>query len=312
MSILSLMKILGYRYERFCITYSLLAITFIFFIIFLGSCKKKETSLPNIYLKTDTGYVYKDTTMAVGNIFKIELTAEYGGDVNLTNIVIRNEHDGIITNYFDTGVNTKAIRISKPLTKNVYDVEKWTFIAIDKNGGSASVSFITTKDPNSQFGQIKNYYVTMGAQLSTLSGSFLSLNSGRTFFQDSAFLHQDSIEMLYYYDAIGSDANTIASPNANIDASVYTGSSGLSNWTIKNETRYYKTTLSYNDFSTAMNDSILLVSYSEINGKRKAKNLIAGDIYSFKTIHNKYGLFYVENVSGLDTGYITVKILIQK
>ncbi len=302
-------KSFGCRYERKCIT-SLFTVALI--IIFFAACKKKETIPPSIYLTTESGYVFKDSVMAVGKNFKVQLNAEFGGDANITNIIIRNEHDGIVTNYFDTGVNNETIRISKILTKGVYNNEKWTFIAIDKNGGNASVSFVTTKDPTSLYGNIRHIDATMGAQGSTLYGSFLSLISGQYFFLDSAFAHQDSIEMCYYYDITSSDANTIASPNANIDPSIYTGAAALDNWTLKNETRYYKTTLTYADFTAAANDSLLLVAYSEINGKRKAKNLVAGDIYAFKTAHSKYGLFHVEQVTGLDTGSVNVNILIQE
>jgi hypothetical protein len=302
-----------FRYEKICITSFILFLFFsVFTLLFFPSCKKKETARPSIFLTNGSGYLYKDSMMAVGKNFKVELNAEFGGDANITNIIIRNEHDGIVTNYFDTGINNESIKISKILTKGVYNTEKWTFIAIDKNGGNASVSFVTTKDPDSQFGHIRSFDATMGAQSSSLFGSFLSLNSGLTYFQDSAFLHQDSIEMLYYYDITSADANTIASPNANIDPSIYTGTSALVNWTIKNETRYYKTTLSYADFNAATNDSLLLVAYSEPNAKRKAKNLVNGDIYSFKTAHNKFGLFHVQQVAGLDTGSVTVNILIQE
>jgi hypothetical protein len=302
-----------FRYENICITFrALWLFSCLFTFLLFTSCQKKETDSPSIFLNSSSGYVYKDSMMAVGKNFKVELNAEFGGDANITNIIIRNEHDGIVTNYFDTGINNESIKISKILIKGVYETERWTFIAIDKNGGNASVSFIVTKDPDSQFGNIKSFDATMGAQLSNLFGSFLSLNSGLTFLQDSAFLHQDSIEMLYYYDITNSDANTIASPNANIDPSIYTGTSALVNWTVKNETRYYKTTLTYTDFSAATNDSLLLVAYSEPNAKRKAKNLLSGDIYSFKTAHNKYGLFHVQQVAGLDTGSVTVNILIQK
>jgi hypothetical protein len=306
------LKSFGFRYEERCITSLLSLLTVSLIIFFLSSCKKKDNAPPQIHLTSATGYVYKDSLMAVGKNFKVELSAEFGGDATITNIIIRNEHDGVVTNYFDTGINNESIKISKILTKGVYNTEKWTFMAIDKNGGNASVSFIISRDPNSQFGSIRHMDATMGAQLSNLYGSFLSLNSGQYFFQDSAFAHQDSIEMLYYYDAISSDANTIASPNANIDPSVYNGASGLINWTIKNETRYYKTTLTVGDFNAAANDSLLLVAYSEPNAKRKAKNLVSGDIYSFKTTHNKYGLFHVQQVTGLDTGSITVNILIQE
>jgi hypothetical protein len=118
-------------------------------------------------------------------------------------------------------------------------------------------------------------------------------------------------DRLYYYDFIGSDANSIASPNANVDPSVYPGASGLVNWTVKNETRYYKTTLTTADFNAATN-GLLVSAYNELMAKRKAKNLTSGDVYSFKTAHNKYGLFHVQDVSGQDSGYVKVNILIQE
>ena len=281
-------------------------------LFLLGSCKKKENPSPKIYLTTTAGFVHKDSVMSAGINFKVELNAEFDGDVNITNIIIRNEHDGIVTHYFDTGINNETIKISKILTKGVYEIEKWTFIAIDKNGDNASVSFTVAKDLNSVYGSIKHINTALGAQSSAVFGSFLSLNSGQIFFQDSAFIHQDSVEMLYYYDAVSGDANTIASPNANIDASIYTGATGLTNWTVKNETRYYKTALTLADFNAASNDSLLLVSYSEPDAKRKAKNLVAGDIYSFKTTHYKYGLFHVQQVTGMEAGYTIINIIIKE
>ena len=299
------------RYESLCITLVRVLLLCSFALFGFQGCKKNIINSPYISLSSDSGYVHKDSVMGIGDNFKVRLYANFGGEANITNIVIRNEHDGIITSYFDTGINNEAINISKILTKGIYDKETWTFMAIDKNGGNASVSFTLTKDPNSTFGNIKHINATMGAQASTLYGSFLSLNSGIAFFQDAAYLIQDTIEMLYYYDGVSGEANTIASPNANIGTTIYTGTTSPLNWSVKNETRYYKTTLSQADFNKASNDSLLLVSYSDINAKRKAKNLVDGDIYSFKTTHNKYGLFYVEHVEGMDTGYVNVNILIQ-
>ncbi|MEI6123488.1 MAG: hypothetical protein WCQ95_07645 [Bacteroidota bacterium] len=299
------------RYERKYITLLMVLIPLALILYISTSCEKNETSSPSLYLTSDTGFVNKDSVMGTGTNFRVQLNATFGGDVNITNIIIRNEHDGIVTNYFDTGVNNESIKISKVLTKGVYEKELWTFIAIDKNGGNASVSFTVTKDSNSVFGNIRFINATMGAQSSTLFGSFLSLNSGNTFFQDSAFLIQDSIEMLYYYDAVSGEENTIASANANIGSTIYAGTTSPLNWTVKNETRYYKTQLTLADFNLATNDSLLLVAFSEPNAKRKAKNLVAGDIYSFKTAFNKFGLFYVLQVLEQDTGSVRINILIQ-
>lgn len=266
---------------------------------------------PTICLDTSSGLLFRDTILAPGTNFSVRIVAEMG-DANITNIVIKNTHNGETISYFDTGVNNEQIAISKILTKNVYDSETWIFMAIDEKGGTASVSFTTICDTAAGYQDIKTYAgLILGAQNNSAYGSFLSLNSGHIWFQDDAFNVQDSVEMLYYYDSTG-DANTIASPGANIGTFIYSGSTGPLNWTIRNETRFYKTTYTATDFNNVHNDSLLLVAYDAINSKRKAKNLVPGDVFAFKTTHTKYGMFTVENVTGTDEGSLQFSIKIQK
>ncbi|HPI31083.1 MAG TPA: hypothetical protein PLS26_11205, partial [Bacteroidales bacterium] len=153
--------------------------------------------------------------------------------------------------------------------------------------------------------------VVLGAQKCNTTGSFMSLASGHVWFQADAATIPDSIEMLYYYDSTG-DANTISSPNANIGSFIYPGATSPIYWPVRNETSFYKTTYSLADFNAITNDSLLLAAYSGINAKRKAKNLVAGNVYSFKTIHTKYGMFAVEQVNGTDSGTVQCTIKIQK
>ncbi len=72
------------------------------------------------------------------------------------------------------------------------------------------------------------------------------------------------------------------------------------------------TTLSENDFISAINDSLLIATYGISSGYRKAKNLSPGDIYSFKTNRGKTGLFRVLNVNGNENGDIEIAVKIQK
>jgi len=283
----------------------------IFVICFLSSCRKTESVPPTIYLETTTGFLFKDTVLAAGTNFGVRLIAEMG-DANITNIVIKNTHLGETISYFDTGVNNEKTIISKILTKNVYESETWTFIAIDKNGKNASVSFTVKIDTASGYQDILIFDgLVLGAQNCPAAGSFMSVNSGNIWFQADAFNVQDSVELLYYYDPAG-DNNTIASPGANIDASIYSGATSPIYWNIRNETRFFKTAYTTTDFNSIHNDSLLLVAYDEINGKRKAKNLVAGDVYSFKTTHAKFGMFAVENVSGANSGTIQFSLRIQQ
>ena len=280
-------------------------------ISFLSSCRKNESQPPTIYLETAPGFIFKDTVLAAGTNYNVKLVAEMG-DATITNVVIKNTHNGETISYFDTGVNNEKIVISKILTKNIFESETWTFMAIDKNGKNASVSFTVKIDTIAGYQDILIFNgIVLGAQNCPSAGSFMSVNSGHIWFQADAFNVQDSVELLYYYDPAG-DYNTIASPGANIDASIYSGPTSPIYWAIRNETRFCKTTYTTTDFNNIQNDSLLLVAYDEISGKRKAKNLVAGDIYSFKTAHAKYGMFSVENVTGADSGTIQFSLKIQQ
>jgi len=283
----------------------------VFIVVFFSSCTKKDTDPPVITFDASGGLVFKDTVFPAGTNFKVSLIAEMGGS-NITNFVIKNYHDGQVTDYLYTGVNSETINITKILTKNVFDTEKWTFMVIDKNGKNASVSFNVYRDTSAGYQLVKVFPgVILGAQKNPAKGSFMSLKSGNTWFQPDAFNIQDSIELLYYFDSTG-DANTIASAGANIATFIYPGSTSPLYWSIRHETRFYKTAYSNVDFNNVQNDSLLLVAYDEINGKRKAKNLAAGDVYSFKTAHARYGMFLVEQVLGADSGMVQFTIKIQK
>jgi len=64
---------------------------------------------------------------------------------------------------------------------------------------------------------------------------------------------------------------TIASPGANIDNSVFPGTSGLSNWAIRKTSRFKTANITEQDFMNATNDSLLIVVYGQSDGNRKAK-----------------------------------------
>ena len=283
---------------------------FLTVLIFNACNKDNEKINPTIQFKIGSTFVSKDTTLKIGDQFNFGIIAD-AGDVNLTNFIIKLS-TGTEVSFVDTGMNVSHLDFTKLITKGISESEKWTFIIRDKEGKSASISLTILKDSTSTFGNIVNFpSVTLGAQSNPSIGSFFSLINGQVYTLDSAFAHQSLIEMLYCYDGIAGEANTIASANANINVSFFTGPEALANWTIKNETRYFKTTLTTNDFDIASNDSLLLVSYDELLGKRKAKNLVINDIYSFKTISGKYGLFKVKSVVGAESGNIEIAIKYQ-
>lgn len=283
----------------------------LFIFVLAYSCKKGDPSYPPpvIHFITDEGYLYSDTTLQLGASFKIGIQAQ-NPNVNLTNFIIRVESD-VMETYLDSGMNTAVLNYQNTFTKGIKDSETWRFIIRDKDGKEANVSLVITKDNSSQYGDIIYYpSTTFGAQ-NNISGSFFSLSNDMIYTQVEAFNNQDRIDLCYYYDLIVTDGNTLASPGANIDDSVFPGPTGLSNWTVRRTTRFKKTDLTAEDFMDASNDSLLIAAYGQSEGKRKAKNLLNGHIFSFKNEDGKIGLFKVNSVVGADEGTINISVKVQ-
>ncbi len=290
---------------------TLLSILFVTLIAFT-SCQKEKANYPppSISFITDNGYVYQDTLLALGETFTIGIVAQ-NLNVNLTNFIVHLESDALET-VVDSGMNTASLFYEKTWTKGIQENEKWHFIIRDRDGKSAEISLSIAKSESSDFGPILHQpSVDLGAQ-NNPAGSFHSLSQGSVYPLDAAYLNQESIDLCYYYDFIDTDENTIASPGANIDGSVYPGEHTLSNWLIRRTTRFKKTALTEDNFYGASHDSLLIASYGQSDGNRKAKNLTKGDIFSFKNEDGRIGLFLVKDISGTDEGHINIAIKIQE
>ena len=295
-----------YRYALYCIT----PLISLFLIWMTTSCRRGDYRLPQVSLTDLPGFIHTDTVLPAGSLFRIRLQIS-GPDVSITNIIISRTGGGIRTVVFDTGVNNPALGLTKTLTRGVDPEELWTFTVIDREGGKSSVDLKIGLNADSGFREVITFHLRMGAQQCPDTGSFASLWSFRNFFTQAAFMIQDSIDLVYFFDPAG-DRNTIASPNANIDPGFFPGPEGLEFWNIRHETRYYKTNISQAVFDACTHDSLLLVSYNELNAKRKAKLLAIGDIYVFKTDASRYGMFRVTDVVGAGDGTVNIVVKVQK
>jgi hypothetical protein len=281
-------------------------------IVLLMGCEKNETDHipPSIKFVTSPGFVHSDTVLAMGESYRVGIIAE-NHEVNLTNFIIKVETDEMET-YLDSGMNTASLQYEKTFVKGIKPVENWRFIIRDKEGKSAEVGFTISMDTTSSFGQVLYHpSVDLGAQNNEF-GNFYSLGLDSVFILENAFLNQSVIDMCYYYDFIDTDENTIASPGANIDATVYTGDAGIENWELRRTTRYKIANITEDDFMSAVNDSLLIAVYGQSDGNRKAKNLAPGMFFSFKNEEGKVGLFRVNTVSGTDEGTINISIKVQE
>lgn len=288
-------------------TYRILILVFLTFII---GCTEKDMGVkgPFIRLNSGSNIISSDTIVSPGQLMRFDISA-FKGDNNITNFLIIVNSDSSRV-FYDTGMNVAAFNWTGSFAKSFYDNEIWEFIVRDRFGRSHTVSILIRNDSLQGPGPIYTYSgVKLGAQSGTTAGGFLSLSDQLVYFIHDAFDNQEKIDMIYY---VGDDDQTIASPGANIEDGIFQEEYAPKNWSYRNTTRYIKTSISSEEFNHIQNDSILLVAYVEGEGKRKAKNLAEGDVYSFKTQNTKYGMFLVTEILGSETGTVKIDIKIQK
>ena len=278
------------------------------------SCSEDETSVqpnPSISFIQDSGYVWQDTTLLVGESIKIGIKAKTGSSEPLThfNYLVIDELDTIS---IDSGIYVEDFEFSKIITKSFAETENWIFTVHDKDGRPASIPFTLFKADSSAWGDIVSMdSVVLGAQNNPTLNSFVSWQTQSVYSLEEAHQNQAIINLLYYYDLIEEDENTIASPGANIDPSFYSADIGPHTWDPRNTSRFILTSLSEQEFWSCDNDSLILANGFEFNsGKRKAKNLNTGDIYAFND-NSKKGLFLVHEVDGTDQGFIRFSLKVQ-
>ncbi|HOP03094.1 MAG TPA: hypothetical protein PLE67_01370 [Tenuifilaceae bacterium] len=266
---------------------------------------------PTIELIEAEGFFFSDTLAPAAAQMNFRVSCKSNGTDVLTNIIVSSNGTRVV----DEGINAQILERDITLIKTSDEEETIEFVIRDITGGSASTSVVLKLDENSTAGNVVRYNnVTLHAQNAENGESFLSFTDGcATLSLEEAFANQSNIHLLYYYDLIESDKNTISSPGANIDETVFPGEFGLAGWTTKNTTRFHKISLTQEEFEAIDNPAFLVDSYSEPDGKRKAKELVTGDTYAFKIeSESRYGIFMVSEVFGQEAGSVTFSIVVQE
>lgn len=302
-----------YTYRKLISKFSPFLIVFFFFALF--ACDEEESQNygnPTIHIVAEPGFVSGDTTIAVNQVFKIKVHAEYNGHNKLTNFIAKLNDD----RYLDLGIYENTYDRIIEIPKGLIDIENWEFIIRDIEGNSASTGLIVYKDPNIEYGEINEFInLKLGAQNNSEFGSFFSFSNRTVYTLQEAYNNQELMDMVYYYDDFEKlEESIISSPGGNIDGA-FTGDYGMSHWTTRNTIRYAREKLSItsNQFDQAANDSLIIAnSFAFESGGRKTKYLEPGDMYSFVREDNVAGIFKVVSTSGTSDGYIIVDVKIQK
>lgn len=299
----------------------ILAILPISLFFAMSACNKDDEKIPpSINFKQGSEFTQDNAVVMVGNKLAFGIQAR-GDGVNITNFTIKKMLvDGSSITVMDTGLNSESLDVEKIYYQNVEEEVEWTFTVMDKNRLSSQVSLTVFKDPASQFGGIYYYpLIKMGYQSNTEYGHFLDPFTGKVFFEDSATIFQSDMHFLVYFF----EDNNLASPTFssagemdNYSTEAMTFYPVIEDW----QTRPYTLwDISVEDdpipaevFDQAFNDSLLMVSFDEVWGKKKFKWATNNQVIPFKTYNGKLGLVKVISAGTSETGTIEFALKIQQ
>jgi hypothetical protein len=286
-------------------------------ILFSRCSKDENPAPPTISLKTGTTFTPDKSVIAIGHPITFGILAG-STDANITNLVVKKVMpDGTSKVMFDTGMNSTALDISKIFYQGIEEEAQWTFQVMDKNRQFATAKLTIYKDPNSSWGGIVEFpSLTIGYQDNTESGQFLDPATGKIWFSDTASLNQSAIQVITYYYVDDNLPSPTFSSAGELGGGITDYYPVISQWTVKN---YTKWDISVDSdpvdpvaYENCHNDSLLILSYDDVWGKRKFKWADPGDIIPFLTATGKKGLIRVISADHDPAGKITFSLKIQR
>jgi hypothetical protein len=290
-------------------------------LILVYSCKKDEEKLPpTISLKSGATYTQDGDTVQVGHKLSFGIHAEGISEV-ITNFTVKKYlDDGTVITIIDTALYSESLDLDKIFYQNVEDKAIWRFEVMDRNHMTAEVSLVLYKDPNSTYGGIYYYpSITLGFQKNEDFGHFLDPFTGLVYFEDSASVHQSDINILCYYDTNSTPTTPVLSSAGEMDnfsTDAQTHYPGIVNWTVRNYTKWDISVdndpISDTAFYACQNDSLLIVSYHDVWGKKKFKYATAVKIIPFMTAAGKFGLIRVKSADEFNNGKMEIELKIQQ
>jgi hypothetical protein len=298
--------------------------TFILLVVmagFFASCEKdNEPQPPVINFKVGDSYTKHGDTVAVGHALFFGIQAR-SSESKITNLTVKKLlENGTIKTVMDTATFDSYLDIDKKYYQNVEDRVTWLFSVMDRNRKTSEISLDVYKDPNSSFGGI-HYFpsLKLGYQSNDKSGHFLSPSDGKTYRTDSAYLFAGIIDILCYYKIDDTPPGpALSSPGEmdNFSTDAQTFYPTIVTWENRNYTLWDISVdddpVSTEDFNNAQNDSLLIVAYDPVWGRKKFKWATTGKVIPFQTASGKLGLIKVLNHDESEDGEIEISLKIQQ
>jgi len=301
-----------------------LCIAFLSLLIVFQSCKKeKQIQPPVINFKVGSAYTQNGAVVMVGHKLHFGIQAR-GTSENITNFTIKKVLDnGTVITVMDTALYSEYLDVDKTFFQNIEPKATWTFSVMDRNRQSATITLIVNKDPNSVYGGIIYFpSITLGMQNNSTYGHFLNPSTGIVYKDDSATANQSKIDILCYFipdDSPPCPAFSSSGEMDNFSTQAQTDYPMITSWATRNYTLWdisfdngSNTPLTASNFDAAQSDSLLILAYHSIWGKKKFRFVAAGKIIPFLTAGGKLGLIKVISADNSDSGTIQFSLKIQQ
>ncbi len=287
--------------------------------LFLASCSGGDDDTvakpkPSINWKGGGTYTSANVSIAADNTIDFGINATASSGEKITKVRITVNANGIgnlilsdsVVKVANIGIDWMGVNVGKlPGSKTVY-----TATATQSNGESSSVSFIVTVTSAGKTVQTRAN-ISMGGQTNSTIGSFFNYVTQQTVFLTQANSDPASVDFIYYSGS--TNLQTFSSPD---DAQVTQVFASISGWSVRNNTRFRRTTLTATEFdaikdgdpSTAIDNQATtnVSSLSSLTNKLKV-----GDVIVFITAGGQdFGLIKVTAINGSASGDVKFDIKI--
>jgi hypothetical protein len=300
-----LLTIKPFEMKKLSLLFVLILIAFAGF--FTGCEDVTEDTAPTLEF-FGGNYIDEDVTVEPGGALAFSWLATKGSS-NLASFSI--ERDNItLAGYPDEDIPndnySASVSLEAPQNEGAY---VYKFIVTDNNDLTASESFTITVSG----GPIKTWTTTLGSHQSNTGSSFASI-TGEVFQMTEAKANSTLIDFMYYYGNINNA--TIAAPDDNDAATVFTGTAALSTWTTKNSTRFKTTSLTAANFDAITDDSDI-VDNATGAADTDENQLAVGDVIAFMTDADKaggskMGLIKITSITGEAGGTMQISVKVQE
>jgi hypothetical protein len=147
--------------------------------------------------------------------------------------------------------------------------------------------------------------VTLGAQANATVPGFYSVSLDKRYTMSQAADNSGAIDIFCFFEAETGNNIALASPGSGI-TDIFSGDDMPENWTEKNTTFFFLTSLTAAQFESVQDgDALIETSFDADNARRKAKDVQTGSVWAFKTQDGTYGLLHATAVTQGTNGTVT-------